>query len=30
MIYSPLSIKYALGMLEAAKGETKEEITNIL
>jgi len=31
MIYSPLSIKYALGMLEeAADGEAKEEIENIL
>lgn len=31
MIYSPLSIKYALGMLEeAADGETKEEIASIL
>lgn len=31
MIYSPLSIKYALGMLEeAAEGKTKEEIANIL
>ena len=31
MIYSPLSIKYTLGMLaEGAKGETKSQITNII
>lgn len=31
MVYSPLSIKYALGMLEeGAKGETKEQISNII
>ena len=31
LVYSPLSIKYALGMLEeAAEGEAKEEISNIL
>ena len=31
MIYSPLSIKYALAMLqEGAKGETKKQITNII
>lgn len=31
MIYSPLSIKYALSMLEeAAEGDSKEEILNIL
>lgn len=30
-IYSPLSIKYALAMLqEGAKGETKEQITNLI
>ncbi len=30
-IYSPLSIKYALGMLnEGANGETKEQISNII
>ena len=30
-IYSPLSIKYALAMLqESAKGETKEQITNLI
>lgn len=30
-IYSPLSIKYALGMLsEGANGETKKQITNII
>lgn len=31
LVYSPLSIKYALGMLEeAAEGDAKEEISNIL
>ena len=31
MVYSPLSIKYALGMLEeGAKGETKEQISSII
>lgn len=31
IVYSPLSIKYALGMLEeAAEGDAKEEISNIL
>lgn len=31
MVYSPLSIKYALGMLEeGANGETKEQISNII
>lgn len=31
MVYSPLSIKYVLGMLEeGAKGETKNQITNII
>ena len=30
-VYSPLSIKYALAMLqEGAKGETKEQITNLI
>ena len=31
MLYSPLSIKYALERLnEGAEGDTKEQITNIL
>ena len=31
MVYSPISIKYALGMLEeGANGETKEQISNII
>ncbi len=31
MLYSPLSIKYALGMLEeGAEGETKDQISNII
>lgn len=31
MVYSPLSIKYALGMLEeGAKGETKEQISSVI